>query len=89
MLGLLVVFDAFAVGALLVALAGSSAASLSAGDLLAHGMVVWLSNITTFGLLFWQVDEGGPRRARRARAARPRLRVPAGRQAAAPDGTRG
>ena len=61
MLGLLVVVDAFAVGALVAALASSSAASLSAGDLLAHGTVVWLSNITTFGLLFWQVDEGGPR----------------------------
>ena len=37
-------------------------------DLLAHGSVVWLTNIITFGLLFWQVDEGGPRlRAERAR----------------------
>jgi uncharacterized membrane protein len=53
--------DAFAVAALLVALAGSSAASLSAADLLAHGTVVWLTNIITFGLLFWQLDEGGPR----------------------------
>ena len=40
---------------------GSSAASLSAGDLLAHGSVVWLANIITFGLLFWQLDGGGPR----------------------------
>ena len=42
--------------------------SLSAGDLLAHGTVVWLTNIITFGLLFWQLDEGGPRlRAERGR----------------------
>ena len=61
LLGLLVASDAFAVGVLLAALVGSSAASLSAGDLLAHGMVVWLSNIVTFGLLFWQLDAGGPR----------------------------
>ena len=46
---------------LLAALAGSSSSSLSAGDLLAHGTVVWLTNIITFGLLFWLVDEGGPR----------------------------
>ena len=25
-------------------------------------MVVWLSNIITFGLLFWELDQGGPRR---------------------------
>ena len=68
LLGLLVASDAVAVGVLLAALAGSSAASLSAGDLLAHGMVVWLTNIITFGLLFWQLDEGGPRlRAERGR----------------------
>ena len=43
--------------------------SLSAGELLTHGAVVWLTNIITFGLLFWQLDEGGPRvlRAERGR----------------------
>jgi uncharacterized membrane protein len=69
LLGLLVASDVVAVGVLLAALAGSNAESLSAGDLLAHGTVVWLSNIITFGLLFWQLDEGGPRlRAERGRA---------------------
>jgi uncharacterized membrane protein len=68
LLGLLVVADAVAVGVLLAALAGSDAASLSAGELFAHGSVVWLSNIITFGLLFWMLDEGGPRvRAERGR----------------------
>jgi uncharacterized membrane protein len=68
LLGLLVASDAVAVAILLAALAGSSPGSLSAGDLLAHGTVVWLSNIITFGLLFWQLDEGGPRlRAERGR----------------------
>ena len=69
LLGLLVASDAIGVGVLLVALAGSDAGSLSAGDLLAHGSVVWLTNIITFGLLFWQLDEGGPRmRAERGRS---------------------
>jgi hypothetical protein len=45
-----------AVGLLIVALGGSSAASLSAGDLLAHGSVVWVVNLITFGLLFWHLD---------------------------------
>jgi uncharacterized membrane protein len=68
LLGLLAASDAVGVAVLLVALAGSSAGSLSAGDLLTHGVVVWLSNIITFGLLFWQLDEGGPGlRAERAR----------------------
>jgi hypothetical protein len=68
LLGLLVASDAVAVAVLVGALTGSRAGSLSAGDLLAHGSVVWLSNIITFGLLFWQLDEGGPRlRAERGR----------------------
>ena len=61
LLGLLVAADAVGVAVLLAALAGSSAGDLSAGDLLAHGVVVWLANIITFGLLFWQLDDGGPR----------------------------
>jgi uncharacterized membrane protein len=68
LLGLLVASDAVAVGVLLAALAGSSAGSLTAGELLVHGAVVWLTNIITFGLLFWLLDEGGPRlRAERGR----------------------
>ena len=69
LLGLLVAADAIGVGVVLAALAGSSASSLSGGELLAHGVVVWLTNIITFGLLFWQLDEGGPRlRAERGRS---------------------
>ena len=71
LLGLLVAADALAVGVLLAALAGSSAGSLSSGELLTHGAVVWLTNIITFGLLFWQLDQGGPR----ARAERERREV--------------
>ena len=68
LLGLLVASAAVGVGVLLAALAGSSAASLSAGELLTHGAVVWLTNIITFGLLFWMLDQGGPRvRAERGR----------------------
>ena len=70
LLGALVAADVLAVGALLADLASSNSASLSAGELLTHGAVVWLTNIVTFGLLFWILDEGGPReRAERGRAA--------------------
>ena len=69
LLGLLVAADVVGICALLVALAGSDAGSLSAGELLSHGAVVWLTNIVTFGLLFWILDEGGPRlRAERGRS---------------------
>ena len=68
LLGLLVAADAAGVGALVAALVGADAASLSAGELLSHGAVVWLTNIIAFGLLFWILDEGGPRlRAERGR----------------------
>ena len=60
LLGLLAAADAFGAGVLLVALASSSAGSLSAGELLTYGAAVWLSNIITFGLLFWLLDEAGP-----------------------------
>ena len=69
LLGLLAAADAFGVVVLLAALASSNAGSLSAGELLTHGAVVWLSNIITFGLLFWLLDVGGPLvRAERGRA---------------------
>ena len=69
LLGMLVVSDVVGVSVLVVALASSSTDSLSAGDLLAHGTVVWLANIITFGLLFWLLDEGGPLlRAERGRS---------------------
>jgi len=49
-------------------LGGSSAGSLSADVLFARRATVWFSNIITFGLLFGQLDEGGPRlRAERGR----------------------
>ena len=69
LLGMLVASDVVGVGVLVAALATTSTDSLSAGDLLAHGTVVWLTNIITFGLLFWLLDEGGPlRRADRDRS---------------------
>ena len=68
LLALLAAVDAAAVAILLAALLGSDAGSLSAGELFTHGAVVWLNNIITFGLLFWTLDEGGPRvRAERGR----------------------
>jgi uncharacterized membrane protein len=41
--------------------------TLSASALLASGALVWVNNSILFGLLYWELDEGGP--ARRARDA--------------------
>ena len=35
-------------------------AANSAGALLAAGGMVWLSNCIAFGLLYWELDSGGP-----------------------------
>jgi hypothetical protein len=45
---------------LVAALVGSSSDDLTAGNLLVHAMAVWLTNIIVFGLLFWELDAGGP-----------------------------
>ena len=60
--------DAVAVVALLDGLVSTRSADLTAGDLLAHGVVVWLTTIIAFGLLYWMIDAGGPQvRAERGR----------------------
>ncbi len=76
LLGMLVVSNALAVAALLVALTGTSTDHLSAGELLAHSIVVWLTNIITFGLLFWQIDEGGPQQRAERRRHQPDFAFP-------------
>ena len=41
----------------------------SADSLLAYGALIWLGNCLVFGLLYWQLDSGGPlARAQRHRA---------------------
>jgi hypothetical protein len=46
----------------------------SAGDLLAAGSVVWVSNNIAFSLLYWELDSGGAA-ARAARRCRPPTEV--------------
>jgi hypothetical protein len=41
-------------------IAGLVTADLTAGQLLVHAFVVWSTNLVVFGLLFWELDEGGP-----------------------------
>ena len=52
-------------GANVLALAALIASLLSAqeksgGELLLKGATIWSTNVVTFGLLFWELDRGGP-----------------------------
>jgi hypothetical protein len=57
LLGVLALASLTATGLLLWALA---TADLTAGQLLLNALVVWSSNLIVFGLLFWELDGGGP-----------------------------
>lgn len=45
---------------LIVELIRGGPATQSGGALLAAGGLVWLSNCVSFGLLYWELDSGGP-----------------------------
>ena len=45
---------------LIIELIRGGAATQSGGALLAAGGLVWLSNCLSFGLLYWELDSGGP-----------------------------
>jgi hypothetical protein len=56
-----------ATGLLLLALIGSlvSGGEQDGGELLAKGLIVWSTNVITFGLWFWNMDRGGPAQRRK------------------------
>ena len=52
----------------------------SAEKLLVAGAVVWILNIVSFALLYWELDSGGAAARAHRPADEPRLRVPAAAQ---------
>jgi uncharacterized membrane protein len=60
LIGLLVLTTLYCTAALIVELVQGGEATGNAGLLLAAGGVVWLSNCIAFGLLYWEMDSGGP-----------------------------
>ena len=68
LLGVLTLASLTATGLLLWGLA---TADLTAGQLLLNALAVWSTNLIVFGLLFWELDGGGPlqRVARGSRGA--------------------
>jgi hypothetical protein len=60
LIALLVVTTLWCTTQLIVELIRGGPATQSGGALLAAGGIVWLSNCLSFGLLYWELDSGGP-----------------------------
>jgi hypothetical protein len=58
LVGVVTVANALALGVLIASLL--SAEEHSGGELLLKGITIWSTNVITFGLLFWEIDRGGP-----------------------------
>ena len=60
LISLLVVTTLWCTAQLIAELIQGGPATQSGGALLAAGGIVWLSNCISFGLLYWELDSGGP-----------------------------
>ncbi len=60
LLGLLVLGNFAALTILVAALVTASATDLGGGELLLTGFAIYMSDVIVFGLLFWELDAGGP-----------------------------
>ncbi len=60
LIALLVATTLWCTTELIVQLIRGGPATSSGGALLAAGGIVWLSNCLSFGLLYWELDSGGP-----------------------------
>lgn len=72
LLGLLVLGNLLALGLLVGGLVTTSAAELGGGELLLTGFAIWTADVIVFGVLFWELDGGGPA----ARIVRPERSTP-------------
>lgn len=62
LVGVITAANALALVVLIVSLL--QAQEKSGGELLLKGATIWGTNVLSFGLLFWEVDRGGPARRR-------------------------
>jgi uncharacterized membrane protein len=60
LLGVLVLGNAVGLVVLVAALLTTSTQELSGGELLLTAFAIWSADAIVFGLLFWEVDAGGP-----------------------------
>jgi uncharacterized membrane protein len=60
LLGVLVLGNAVALGILVAGLVTTSTEDLTGGELLLSAFAIWSADVIVFGLLFWEVEAGGP-----------------------------
>jgi hypothetical protein len=60
LLGLLVLGNLAALSILVAGLVTASTSDLGGGELLLTGFVIYTTDVIVFGLLFWEMDAGGP-----------------------------
>ena len=60
LLGLLVLGNFLALGLLVAGLVTTSTAQLGGGELLLTGFAIWMTDVIVFGILYWELDAGGP-----------------------------
>jgi uncharacterized membrane protein len=66
LLGLLVAGNFVALGILVAGLVTTSTTELSGGELLLTGFAIYTSDVVVFGLIFWELEAGGPVARQRA-----------------------
>jgi uncharacterized membrane protein len=60
LLGLLAAGNFVALGILVAGLVSTSASELTGGEILLMGFSIYTTNMIVFGLIFWEVEDGGP-----------------------------
>ena len=68
LLGLLAAGNFAALGILVAGLVTADTADLSGGELLLTGFAIYTTDLVVFGLIFWEVEAGGPSVRRDAQA---------------------
>ncbi len=71
LLAILVLANAGALGILVAGLISADTSELTGGELLLTAFAIWVTNVAVFGILFWELEAGGPVARQRARDRRP------------------
>jgi hypothetical protein len=60
LLGVVIAGNLVGLALLVAALVSTSTSDLGGGQLLTTAVAIWVTNVSVFGLWFWEVDDGGP-----------------------------